>query len=117
MSKKNKQAKGPTIPIPSANQIETPAQDFPETVQKVKMTFSEHKYYGKTMDVPHFEKGKVYEVVGADMIQRWLKRGGVIVQGELEFPENKIEESSLVETPLDIENSLSEEENSLEFDE
>lgn len=66
---------------------------------KVKMTFTERKYYND-MDTPFFEPDKVYELEGADWIQRWLKRGGTIVQGELTFP--KPEEPSLstvTETP------------------
>ena len=54
--------------------------------QSVKMKFSEHKYYND-LNVPMFEAGKVYVLEGADWIQRWIKRGGQIVEGELEFPE------------------------------
>lgn len=46
---------------------------------KVKMKFKEHKYY-TDKDKPIFYAGKIYELEGADWIQRWLKRGGEIVQ-------------------------------------
>lgn len=52
---------------------------------KVKMKFATHQYYND-LDKPIFESGKVYELEGADWIQRWLKRGGVIVSGELPLP-------------------------------
>jgi len=55
-------------------------------VQKAKMIFSEEKFYND-MSVPYFEKNKIYEVVGADQIQRWVKRGGKIVEGGLEMAE------------------------------
>lgn len=45
---------------------------------KVKMKFKEDKFY-TDRDKPIFEAGKVYELEGADWIQRWLKRGGEIV--------------------------------------
>lgn len=45
---------------------------------KVKMKFKEHKYYND-LDSPIFEAGKVYEIEGSEWIQRWLKRGGEIV--------------------------------------
>jgi len=61
--------------------------------QVVKMKFSEDKFYNDFTKA-HFEAGKVYEVKGADMIQRWLKRGGEIVSGELTSP--KIEDNSSV---------------------
>lgn len=51
--------------------------------QVVKMRFSEDKFYND-LSVAHFEKGKIYEIHGADQIQRWVKRGGEIVQGEIE---------------------------------
>jgi hypothetical protein len=64
--------------------------------QIVKMKFKEDKFYNNPF-VAHFEKDKIYEVRGGDMIQRWLKRGGEIVQGELEVPEPKPNPSVLVE--------------------
>jgi hypothetical protein len=51
----------------------------------VKMRFTEHKYYND-LDKPIFEAGKIYELSGADWIQRWLRRGGEIVEGQLSFP-------------------------------
>ncbi len=47
--------------------------------KKVKMKFSEFKYYND-LSVPMFEPGKVYEIEGEAWIQRWLKRGGEIVE-------------------------------------
>lgn len=52
----------------------------------VKMKFTEHKYYND-LNNPIFFAGKVYEIEGDDQIQRWLKRGGIIVSGELKLPE------------------------------
>lgn len=49
---------------------------------KVKMRFSEHKYY-TDLEKPIFMAGKVYELEGAEWIHRWLKRGGEIVAGEI----------------------------------
>lgn len=54
--------------------------------QVVKMKFSEDKYYND-LDKPIFEKDKVYELEGAGWIQRWVKRGGEVVEGEIPFPE------------------------------
>ena len=48
--------------------------------KKVLMRFGEDMFYNDQTK-PYFEKGKVYEVKGADQIERWLKRGGVIVEG------------------------------------
>lgn len=66
--------------------------------QVVKMKFYEDKFYNDPAKA-HFEKGKVYEVKGADQIQRWLKRGGVIVEGQLEVPEQEVNPSVVVEDP------------------
>jgi hypothetical protein len=59
--------------------------DEDQAKKTVKMRFSENKYYND-LDNPIFLKGQVYEIVGADMINRWLKRGGEIVEGETEEP-------------------------------
>lgn len=64
--------------------------------QKVKMKFSEHKYLND-MNTPHFYAGEVYEVEGAETIQRWLKRGGVIVSGELKTPKPEGTPSTVVQ--------------------
>lgn len=64
--------------------------------QAVKMKFNEDKFYSD-LTVPHFEKGKVYEIKGADQIQRWLKRGGEIVQGGLDIPPQEINNSAIVD--------------------
>ena len=45
----------------------------------VLMKFSEHKYYND-LNSPMFEAHKVYEIAGAEWIQRWIKRGGEIVE-------------------------------------
>lgn len=42
------------------------------------MRFTEDKYYND-LTIPLYEKGKVYEIRGADMIMRWMKRGGEIL--------------------------------------
>lgn len=55
---------------------------------KVKMKFNEDKFYND-LNHPIFFKGEVYEVEGVEWIQRWLKRGGVIVEGKL--PEVPVE--------------------------
>lgn len=84
---------------------------LPETIspeeQKVKMRFSEHKFYND-LNKPLYEAGKVYEVVGAGFIQRWLKRGGVIVEGELNFPEHKtdVSEVSVANKPASVETKV-----------
>lgn len=48
---------------------------------KVKMRFTEAKFYND-LGKPMFEAGKIYELEGADWIQRWKNRGGEIVEGE-----------------------------------
>jgi len=45
---------------------------------KVLMRFKEHKFY-TDLNKPHFEAGKVYELEGRDWINRWIKRGGELV--------------------------------------
>lgn len=68
-----------------------------EPKQKVVMVFSEDKFYND-LSKPLYEKGKPYEIVGADMIQRWLKRGGEIVKGELKYGEPEKSISKVVES-------------------
>ena len=63
--------------------------------QKVKMKFNEDKFYND-FTKPEYEKNKVYTIEGADKIQRWLKRGGVIVEGELKVEEPAPNPSELV---------------------
>jgi len=73
-----------------------------ESIQKVKMKFSEHKYYND-LNNPIFDAGKVYELEGAAWIQRWLKRGGEIVEGVL--PTAKADElnpSTLVDQVIEV---------------
>lgn len=48
---------------------------------KVRMRFKENKFYND-LTKPHFLAGKIYTVEGQDMIDRWLKRGGEIVEDE-----------------------------------
>ena len=86
MSKVNKQNK---------IQAKQKAQEENDS-QVVVMKFSEDKFYND-QTIPHFEKGKEYEVRGGDQILRWLKRGGVIVSGELSIPEHKLNLSGLVQ--------------------
>lgn len=74
MSKLKKQAKR------AAKVIENLAPN------KVVMTFPTRMFYND-LDAPMFEPGKEYELEGADWIQRWQKRGGVIVKGSLSVPE------------------------------
>lgn len=49
---------------------------------KVKMKFTENKFYND-MNKPMFHAGEVYEMEGVEWIQRWLRRGGIIVEGKL----------------------------------
>lgn len=63
--------------------------------QTVKMRFPRDMFYNDPT-VALYEAGKVYTIEGADMVQRWLKRGGVIVEGELVFPKPKEEVHSSV---------------------
>lgn len=69
---------------------------------KVKMKFSEHKYYND-LNEPIFRAGEVYELEGAEWIQRWLKRGGVIVEGNLEMPSAEPNPSTVETPPADPE--------------
>jgi len=84
--------------------VKKEAPDQKQVQQIVRMKFSEAKYY-TNLDVPCFEAGKVYEIVGADQVQRWLKRGGSIVE-ESVVPYNAINLNELV-PPVD---SISDEE-------
>ena len=63
--------------------------------QSVKMKFSEDKFYNDP-NVPMFQAGKVYDMEGGDWIQRWLKRGGEIVYGEMPLPPSDISSPSIV---------------------
>lgn len=79
---------------------------------KVKMKFSEEKFYNDQTK-PMFEAGKVYELEGFDWIQRWLKRGGEIVE------ELKVKPVPVQEAPKEIEQDLehlADEEEKLEDD-
>lgn len=75
-------------------------QALSDNKQEVVMVFSEDKFY-KDPTVPHFLKGKEYVIKGADMIQRWLKRGGVIVKGELKLKQPPPDLSKVVERPVE----------------
>lgn len=65
-------------------------------IVKVKMIFSQDKFYND-LNNPIFLKGKVYELEGADWIQRWEKRGGQIIDENVAAPlsdkEEKLEET------------------------
>ncbi len=50
-----------------------------EMPKKVLMRFSTNQFYNN-QDVPIFEANKVYPLEGQDWINRWLKRGGEIVE-------------------------------------
>lgn len=67
--------------------------------QSVVMKFKDNKFYND-QEKPLYEAGKEYRIQGADMIQRWLKRGGEIVGGELEMPDQTADPSHLVPHPL-----------------
>ena len=54
---------------------EQPSKEAPK---KVLMRFEENKFYND-MDNPEFEAGKVYTLEGENWINRWLKRGGIIM--------------------------------------
>lgn len=71
-----------------------------EVEQIVKMKFKEDKFY-TDRSKPYFEKGKIYEVKGTDQIQRWLKRGGEIVEGELKYPKTELNLSEVVQPVVD----------------
>ena len=83
---------------------------------KVKMVFSEHKFYND-LNTPIFEAGKVYELEGAGWIQRWLKRGGNIVEGDFSLPEVEINPSALVGSTLEVASGEEKVEDSADTDE
>lgn len=86
-------------------EMKTAAKESVKTEQaqvKAKMRFTEDKYYSDP-NVVHFEKGKVYEVCGQDMINRWLKRGGEIVTEEMLKQEAKPKTvETKVETKVEV---------------
>lgn len=61
-------------------------------IRKVKMIFSESKFYNDLAN-PIFGPGKVYELEGDDWIQRWIKRGGTIVESESSDKQEKVDEN------------------------
>jgi hypothetical protein len=67
-------------------------------VKKVKMRFATHQYYNDLKN-PIFYAGEVYELEGADWIQRWLKRGGEIVDGEMPTPKPEEQNPSVIVSP------------------
>ena len=73
----------------------------------VKMRFKEAKFYND-LSKPLYLPGEVYQIEGADMIQRWLKRGGEIVEGKLEQPPHVVNESKIVDNKSEV---VSKEEN------
>lgn len=63
------------------------------------MTFKENKFYDNH-EVPCFEAGKVYNVpIEGGHVDRWLKRGGKIVETEAVVEDVKEEEIETPETP------------------
>lgn len=54
---------------------------------RVKMKFAQHMYYND-LDKPIFEAGVVYELEGAEWIQRWIKRGGEVLEGDTGLPDS-----------------------------
>lgn len=68
---------------------------------KVVMVFKEHKYYND-LDTPIFEAGKPHTLEGADWIQRWLKRGGEIIEGQFVLPSGKTSPSKVVGSMSDV---------------
>lgn len=58
----------------------------PGPLMEVKMKFTKEMFYND-MTKPEFEPNKIYTLKGAGWIQRWLKRGGIIVEGEFTMPE------------------------------
>ncbi len=82
MSKKNKSGKNIQEVVEQEEVV--PASDAP-AVEKAKMLFTEDKFYNDLSN-PIFEAGKVYELEGADWIQRWIKRGGAIVDKNTNEP-------------------------------
>lgn len=64
-------------------------EETPE--KKVKMLFSEPKFYND-LHKPIFEAGKVYELEGAAWIERWKKRGGQVVEDTAGMPEAEQED-------------------------
>lgn len=63
---------------------------------KVKMKFKENKFFND-LDNPMFLAGVEYELEGADWIQRWLRRGGEITSGALNFPTPEVNPSEIVD--------------------
>jgi hypothetical protein len=75
-----------------AQNKETPAPVKDEAAKSVKLIFEEDKTYNGVLA---FEKGKVYDVsYELGWADRWIKRGGKIVEGEVEVGETP----SLLET-------------------
>ncbi|TXG78097.1 hypothetical protein E6Q11_01700 [Candidatus Dojkabacteria bacterium] len=53
--------------------------------KKVKMIFKEAKFYNDLAN-PIFFPNKVYELEGQDWIERWIKRGGAIIDENTNEP-------------------------------
>ena len=84
----------------------------------VEMKFPEDMYYND-LSRPIYRAGEVYTIVGLDMVQRWLKRGGIIVEGEFS-PKNAEENPSsivggIVSEPQEQEEAVTEEESKEEL--
>ena len=77
--------------------------------KKVKMVFSEDKFYNDREN-PLFIKGEIYGLEGQDWIERWIKRGGAIVDENTGLPkpmdsdkEEKVEETNSEEVKEEAE--------------
>lgn len=79
MSKKHKESHKKQEVISEV--VEAPVSDC----SKVKMIFKEAKFYND-LETPIFKPGEIYELEGADWIQRWIKRGGAIVDQKTNEP-------------------------------
>jgi hypothetical protein len=66
-------------------------QHAEETPDEVFMRFATNQHYNDQNN-PIFEAGKVYPIKGRDWINRWLKRGGEIVEAPKE--KEKVEKAS-----------------------
>jgi hypothetical protein len=99
MSKiKKKSVVKQSAPLIPQEEVEQ-ASKQPLSKDSVVMVFNDFKYYSDP-NTPLYEPGKQYTIDGADMIQRWLKRGGKIVSGEIKIEEPVVNLSSIIEPEI-----------------